>query len=40
MATLRTCKWCGKEYDWAKSAAKDRNSYCCQKCETDAKAKK
>ncbi len=39
MAT-KTCKWCGREYDFAKSGASDRLSFCGKKCETEAKASK
>lgn len=34
----RTCKWCGAEYDTMKSGAS--SSYCCKKCESEAKGKK
>jgi DNA-directed RNA polymerase subunit RPC12/RpoP len=38
MANIKTCAWCGREYDYDKSAAYAKWSYCSQKCEVDAKA--
>jgi hypothetical protein len=32
------CDWCGKEYQKSDSLANNRMSYCCQKCEAEAKA--
>lgn len=40
MATEKVCKWCSRTYDWTKSGARDKFSYCSQKCEQEAKGKR
>ncbi len=40
MATEKVCKWCGRTYDYPKSGASNKLSYCSQKCEQEAKGKR